>query len=117
MKRAQSLSDALAPEPKKRNVAYATYQGWKTDMDRECLTVTWLDYDVELSGRKKTVDAVYVPSSRQELLLEETSVNDGFVVPSQYAPATFATMLEQCQLATAYIAAVGASTHTHDTVK
>ena len=54
MKRAQSLSDALAPEPKKRNVAYATYQKLKTDMDRECLTVTWLDCDKELmSGKKK----------------------------------------------------------------
>ena len=55
MKRAQSSSDASAPEPKKRNVAYATYQKWKTDMDRECLTVTWLDCDTELSSRKKIV--------------------------------------------------------------
>ena len=56
MKRAQSLSDALAPEPKKRNVAYATYQKLKTDMDRECLTVTRLDCDTELmSGRKNIV--------------------------------------------------------------
>ena len=45
----------MAPEPKKRNVSYATYQKWKTDMDRECLTVTWLDCDTELSGRKKIV--------------------------------------------------------------
>ena len=55
MKRAQSSSDTSAPEPKKRNVSYATYQKWKTDMDRECLTVTWLDCDTELSGRKKIV--------------------------------------------------------------
>ena len=52
MKRAQSLSDVSAPEPKKRSVAYAAYQKWKTDIDRECLTVTWLDCDTELSGRK-----------------------------------------------------------------
>ena len=55
MKTAQSLSDVLAPEPKKRNVAYATYQKLKTDMDWECLTVTWLDCDMELSGRKNIV--------------------------------------------------------------
>ena len=55
MKRAQSSSDASVPEPKKRNVAYATYQKWKTDMDRECLTVRWLDCDMELSGRKEIV--------------------------------------------------------------
>ena len=55
MKRAQSSSDASAPEPKKRNVVYATYQKWKSDTDQECLIVTWLDCDTELSGRKKIV--------------------------------------------------------------
>ena len=50
------MSDALAPEPKKRSVAYATYQKLKTDMDRECLTITWLNCDTELmSGRKNIV--------------------------------------------------------------
>ena len=55
MKRAQTLSDALATEPKKRNVVYATYQKLKTDTDRECLTVTWLDCDTKLGGRKNIV--------------------------------------------------------------
>ena len=49
------MSDALAPEPKKRNVAYTTYQELKTDMDRERLTVTWFDCNMELSGRKNIV--------------------------------------------------------------
>ena len=49
------MSDALTPEPKKRNVAFATYQKWKTDMDQECLTVTWLNCDMELSGKKTIV--------------------------------------------------------------
>ena len=49
------MSDASAPEPKKRNVAYAAYQKLKTDVDRECLTVTWLDCNTELSGRKNIV--------------------------------------------------------------
>ena len=85
MKRAQILSDALSGEPKKRNVVYATYQKLKTDMDRECLTVTWLDCDTKLRGKKnktqsQSFDAVYVLSSRQESLLEKTSVNDGFMV-------------------------------------
>ena len=46
----------MAPEPKKRNVVYATYKKkWKMDMDREYLTVTWLYCDTELSGRNKIV--------------------------------------------------------------
>ena len=49
------MSDALAPEPKKWNVAYATYQKWKTDRDWECLTVIRLYCDTELSGSKKIV--------------------------------------------------------------
>ena len=69
----------------------------KTNVDREFLRVTWLDCDTELSSRKN-FDAGYVPSSRQESLLEETSMNDGFVVPSQYTPATFATMHKQTRI-------------------
>lgn len=54
--RAESTSsDTSAPETKKRKVAYTTYQKWKTELDCECQTVTWLDCDTELSGRKKLV--------------------------------------------------------------
>ena len=48
-------SDTSAPDPKKRKVAYLTYPKWKTELDRDCQTVTRLDCDTELSGRKSLV--------------------------------------------------------------
>ena len=50
-----SSSEASAPELKKRKVAYTTYQKWKTELDRDCQTVTWLDCDTEVSSKKKIV--------------------------------------------------------------
>ena len=44
MKRASSSETALAPEAKKRKVVYTTFSKWKVDMDKECQTVTWLEY-------------------------------------------------------------------------
>ena len=56
MKRSDpSSSEASAPEPKKRKVAYSTYQKWRSELDRDCHTVTWLDCDTEVSGKKKIV--------------------------------------------------------------
>ena len=52
---ASSSSDTSAPESKKRKLAFATYEKWKTDLDRECQTVSWLDCDTEMNGRKKEV--------------------------------------------------------------
>ena len=48
-------SDTSAPDPKKTKVAFLTYQKWKTELDRDCQTVTWLYCDTELSGRKSLV--------------------------------------------------------------
>ena len=50
-----SSSDASAPEPKKRKVTYSTYQKWKAELDHDCQTVTWLECDTEVSGKKKIV--------------------------------------------------------------
>ena len=50
-----SSSEASAPESKKRKVAYSTYQKWKTELDRDCQTVSWLECDTEVSGKKKIV--------------------------------------------------------------
>ena len=50
-----SSSEASAPESKKRKVAYSTYQKWMTELDRDCQTVTWLECDTEVSGKKKIV--------------------------------------------------------------
>ena len=52
MKRASSLGEASAPDAKKRKVAYATFKKWKTEMDKECQTVTWLDCDTEVQASK-----------------------------------------------------------------
>ena len=129
MKRAQSLSDALAPETKVRNVAYATYQKLKTDMNHwECLTVTWLDCDTRnCNGRKnivtklrcsvcakfKTRIAPRRNISEQWLRGVEsvhTSNSHDHARADQHIYANHAAV-------TAYIAAVGANMHTHDTVK
>ena len=121
MKRAQSLSDASAPGPKKRSVAYAVYQKWKTDMDWECLTVTWLDCDTELSGRKLFtmlrcgVCAEFktrIATSSEQWLLGDKSVRTSHIRNRAQADQHIYPMQ-----VTAYIAAVGASMHTHDIVK
>ena len=38
-----SASDC-APETKRRKVSHATYMMWKRDLDRECRTMSWLDW-------------------------------------------------------------------------
>ncbi len=44
-----------APEPKKRKVAYATYQKWRRDFDRDHKTVAWLKCNTEFEGGKRVV--------------------------------------------------------------
>ena len=51
----RSSNDASAPELKKRKVVYSTYQKRKADLDRDCQTITWLNCDTEVSGKKKIV--------------------------------------------------------------
>ena len=55
MKRASSLGETSAPEAKERKVAYATFNKWKAEMDKECQTVTWLDCDMEAQAGKRFV--------------------------------------------------------------
>eukprot|EP00731_Ephydatia_muelleri_P012119 Em0006g1013a len=40
--------ESLAPDAKKRKVTFNTFKKWKTEMDKECQTLTWLDCDSEL---------------------------------------------------------------------
>ena len=49
-----SASDC-APETKRRKVSHATYMTWKRDLDRECSTMSWLDCETHVGGRKKVV--------------------------------------------------------------
>ena len=39
---------------KKREVAYSTFLKWRTDLDQECQTISWLECDTE-PGRKRAV--------------------------------------------------------------
>ena len=73
--------------------------------------MAWLWHGTELL-QSRSFDAVHVPSSRQESVLEETSVNDGFVVPSQYVPAQ-----PQCQLLLILLLLEQIYIYTHDIVK
>ena len=56
MKRALSSSaEASTSEAKKRNVMYATYQKWKSELDRDCQTVSWLDCEWKVVAGKRIV--------------------------------------------------------------
>ena len=96
MKRSDpSSSEASAPEPKKRKVAYSTYQKWRSELDRDCHTVTWLDCDTEVSGKKKIVTKLrcsVCSNSKRVLLQGEILVRSGFWVLSQFVPATLEIM-------------------------
>ena len=88
-----SSSEASAPESKKRKVAYSTYQKLKTELDRDCQTVSWLECHTEVSGKKsRNCDVVCVLNSRRVLQQEETLVRSGFWVLSRFEPATFEIM-------------------------
>ncbi len=50
-----SSAESSTPEVKKRKVTYATYQKWKSDLDRECQTVSWLDCDSKIVAGKRIV--------------------------------------------------------------
>ena len=47
--------ESLAPDAKKRKVTFNTFKKWKTEMDKECQTLTWLDCDSELVGTNRIV--------------------------------------------------------------
>ena len=50
------LSTSDSPqELKKRRVTYDTFEKWRTNFDRECKTVSWLDCEVEREKGKKVV--------------------------------------------------------------
>ena len=51
MKRRSTLDDSSAVV-KKRRVDYGTFQKWRKDLDRECLTVSWLDFPAVVSKLK-----------------------------------------------------------------
>ena len=56
MKRALSSSDeASTSEAKKRKVTYATYQKWKSELDRDCQTVSWPDCESKVVAGKRIV--------------------------------------------------------------
>ena len=56
MKRALSSSaEASTLEAKKHKVMYATYQQWKSELDRDCQTVSWLDCESKVVAGKRIV--------------------------------------------------------------
>ena len=49
-------STAAEGEPaQKRSVTYETFKNWRTDLDRDHQTVSWLDCDTVSEGGKKVV--------------------------------------------------------------
>ena len=51
-------SDSLSSDScnaKRRSVSLATYHKWKTEMDQECSTLSWLDCETSGAGPRKTV--------------------------------------------------------------
>ena len=55
MKRRSILKDDSSAAVKKRRVDYGTFQKWRKDLDRECLTVSWLDCTSEKVNSKTVV--------------------------------------------------------------
>ncbi len=47
-------------EPKRRIVSLATYQNWRSELDKELQTLSWLDCATSGVGSKKTVDKLNV---------------------------------------------------------
>ncbi len=54
MKRSHSDPQSGSNEPKRRLVGYSTFQMWRQEVDKGCGTVSWLDYDTNTTGVKKT---------------------------------------------------------------
>ena len=59
MKRALSSSvEASTSEAKKHKVTYATYQKWKSELDLDCQTVSWLDCESKVVAGKRIVSTL-----------------------------------------------------------
>ena len=56
MKRTRPEEDETAQSSKKRVVTHATFVKWQHDFDKELSTMTWLDCESRMNGRKKIVD-------------------------------------------------------------
>ena len=51
MKRgAPSLEGEASSSKQRRTVSYSTFQKWKTELDKDCQTVTWLECDKTATG-------------------------------------------------------------------
>ena len=47
-----------APVEKKRRVKYETYKKWVVEYDKDCQTMTWLDYETENDAGVKVVTSL-----------------------------------------------------------
>lgn len=56
MKHLSSDSDSIASESKRHKVSYSIYQKWKTEIDKEFNTLTWLDCETFGAESLKTVE-------------------------------------------------------------
>ena len=54
MKRISTL-DNQGEASKHRKVSYSTFQKWKTELDKECNTLPWLECETSGVGSKKSV--------------------------------------------------------------
>ena len=94
-------------------------------MDWECPTATWFDCDTELSGRKKIVMKLQcsVCAKFKTRITTRRNFSERWlrgaesVRTSNIHDHVRADQYIYAMPVTAYIAAVGASMHTHDTVK
>ena len=55
MERSHSDPQSGASDPKRRTVSYSTFQKWRTELDKDCKSITWLECDTTVTGGRKTV--------------------------------------------------------------
>ena len=57
MKRLSSdILSSNSSNAKRQRVNLPTYHKWKTEMDKECNTLSWLDCETSGAGARKTVE-------------------------------------------------------------
>ena len=81
MKRRPSTAAEVEPA-QKRSVTYETFKNWRTDLDRDHHTVSWLDGDTVSEGGKKVVQRLkcLVCSKFKASIRGRRNFNDRWIV-------------------------------------
>ena len=92
-----STSDEDLSGSKKRMVLFTTYQKWRTELDREYKTITWLGCKTLLVSGKKVVDKLLCVICKQFKNSISSTRNYSYKwidgADSIYGPATLRTTL------------------------